>query len=1096
MQFSDALSLFTHLITLDEERMRENVSRFCAEGTPLFEETLALIDAHYTVQEKGGFTSIISGQAEFFSDDHIEKSLEGQQFGPYRLVEKLGQGGMSSVYLGERNDGTITQHVAIKFVFSSIANIAGEHFILREAQFLANLNHPNIAKVFNIDVRDDGVPYIVMEYIQGKPLSEFGQENLTKSARISCLIQLCSALTEAHQNRIVHADIKPSNIVLDDSHRPKLLDFGIASSLNDADSQYLKAASSDFSSPQLRNGQKANVTDDVFSLGKVMAFLFPDTQDKEVAAIIEKATIATPQARFKSAEQFKDALDAYRENKPLRWFNSSRRYLMKKWFQRSPTTAFLTLAFPLVLLTGISILWLQNNKLLFEANKNEQILSFYHELFQANTPMSAKGSALSAADFIKEGVKLVHGSKVVDEMSKASILSTLSNSLLNLGYLKQAQEVISQLPKQTPEGFYIQAKAAYQRGEYEEAKLWGEAYNRATDATNFNGQFLALNIAKKLDDTVPLLDELSRIEREFSGHLTDNQTFYLNKIRWSHWLATDPEFLLTSLSSIDRSTYSSYKKAWLLTLKAQAEAALALKEEGRSTLQTALLHAEAAFNPLNPELAEIYAGLSSVASDVEDEVMLEMLLIRQQTIYSSLQPLFDEQLLTVLEQQFNYHMYTKQYAQSASYISLAVKQCGEKQSARCERIRVKHLAASYFTNKFNEVVTYYQLWFNRPNELTYSAQFYAELLLLASKTGLAQEVSSSDVDRLTQFAVAEENAGLIIHTALRAGLTKWAVEYGEKLRSPKRAAKLALLAAYAEIQHTEKAAEVLNSLNQGNEEQDFLRPLASALNPESLLFPAFDSISVKTLVGENIIFSNRRVTGITAPGKAEMLKMGELYEIKWLPQVLPGDQISLYINHRHHYDAEAFSLWDDVQKTHWHRFAANIENDGSEWIDPLVMSANGIQGFKVMAVSDKGYWALSDGFFGIESGLTENNGLKQLMNQDLLVDAVHRPLAFEVYQVGKANSIEWNSNTLKGDTVAIYVLHDSPHNIGSGNGAHYPTVVKRRWYMVSDRVENNGNYTLDPAQFNGQGNAYKILIISNTGYWAVSEERFTVVNPH
>ena len=227
-----------------------------------------------------------------------------------------------------------------------------------------------------------------------------------------------------------------------------------------------------------------------------------------------------------------------------------------------------------------------------------------------------------------------------------------------------------------------------------------------------------------------------------------------------------------------------------------------------------------------------------------------------------------------------------------------------------------------------------------------------------------------------------------------------------------------------------------------------------------------------------------------------MLKMGELYEIKWLPQVLPGDQISLYINHRHHYDAEAFSLWDDVQKTHWHRFAANIENDGSEWIDPLVMSANGIQGFKVMAVSDKGYWALSDGFFGIESGLTENNGLKQLMNQDLLVDAVHRPLAFEVYQVGKANSIEWNSNTLKGDTVAIYVLHDSPHNIGSGNGAHYPTVVKRRWYMVSDRVENNGNYTLDPAQFNGQGNAYKILIISNTGYWAVSEERFTVVNPH
>ena len=164
MQFSDALSLFTHLITLDEERMRENISRFCAEGTPLFEETLALIDAHYTVQEKGGFTSIISGQAEFLSDDHIEKSLEGQQFGPYRLVEKLGQGGMSSVYLGERSDGKINKHVQIKIDFSSIAHLEGEQFILRGAQFLAHLTHPYMSKGDNIDVRDVEVWYICIEY--------------------------------------------------------------------------------------------------------------------------------------------------------------------------------------------------------------------------------------------------------------------------------------------------------------------------------------------------------------------------------------------------------------------------------------------------------------------------------------------------------------------------------------------------------------------------------------------------------------------------------------------------------------------------------------------------------------------------------------------------------------------------------------------------------------------------------------------------------------------------------------------------------------------------------------------------------------------
>ena len=78
----------------------------------------------------------------------------------------------------------------------------------------------------------------------------------------------------------------------------------------------------------------------------------------------------------------------------------------------------------------------------------------------------------------------------------------------------------------------------------------------------------------------------------------------------------------------------------------------------------------------------------------------------------------------------------------------------------------------------------------------------------------------------------------------------------------------------------------------------------------------------------------------------------------------------------------------------------------------------------------------------------------------------------------------------------IYVLHDNPVNIGSGMNAQYETVLRKRWYLVTSQYDNSGVYELDPAQFNGRGNAYKILIYTEQGYWSVSDERFTVTNPY
>ena len=172
MKFENALLFFQYLLGLNEANMRENLSQLCSKEDALFNDTLALINAHYANKQRSGFTQLVSAQADLLCNDNHEKSLEGSQVGPYLLKQKLGQGGMGAVYLGQRNDGLIEQQVAIKFVYSSIADLAGDKFIHKEAQHLANVNHPNIAKIYTIDVTEDDIPYLVMEYIEGAPLSE------------------------------------------------------------------------------------------------------------------------------------------------------------------------------------------------------------------------------------------------------------------------------------------------------------------------------------------------------------------------------------------------------------------------------------------------------------------------------------------------------------------------------------------------------------------------------------------------------------------------------------------------------------------------------------------------------------------------------------------------------------------------------------------------------------------------------------------------------------------------------------------------------------------------------------------------------------
>ena len=159
----------------------------------------------------------------------------GRQIGAYKILRVIGEGGMGIVYLASRADDLYQKQVAIKVVRAGFGLNAA--MVLRfgsERQILANLDHPNIARLFDGGVTADGMPYLVMEYVDGVPIDRFCQSrqlNLTQRLQLFC--EVCSAVDYAHKNLIVHRDIKPVNILVTAGGVPKLLDFGIAKLLDE-----------------------------------------------------------------------------------------------------------------------------------------------------------------------------------------------------------------------------------------------------------------------------------------------------------------------------------------------------------------------------------------------------------------------------------------------------------------------------------------------------------------------------------------------------------------------------------------------------------------------------------------------------------------------------------------------------------------------------------------------------------------------------------------------------------------------------------------------------------------------------------------------
>jgi eukaryotic-like serine/threonine-protein kinase len=259
-------------LALDTSERFSYLDKMCAGDSDLRREVDSLLQSH----QKAGSIFMNHPAADLLdrSPEAIERPTRaGRRIGVYQIGEEIGHGGMGEVYRAVRADGQYDKQVAIKFVRGGMDTSFVLERFRHERQILASLDHPNIARLHDGGTTDDGVPYLVMELIEGIPIDRYCQEHhLLIAERLDLFNEVCSAVQYAHQRLVIHRDIKPSNILVTADGVPKLLDFGIAKILGapGKETSSVRPMTPEYASPEQIRGEAITTATDVYSLGVVL----------------------------------------------------------------------------------------------------------------------------------------------------------------------------------------------------------------------------------------------------------------------------------------------------------------------------------------------------------------------------------------------------------------------------------------------------------------------------------------------------------------------------------------------------------------------------------------------------------------------------------------------------------------------------------------------------------------------------------------------------------------------------------------------------------------------------------------------------------
>ncbi|CAM2009029.1 serine/threonine-protein kinase [Acanthopleuribacter pedis] len=422
----------------------------------------------------------------------------GDECGPYRVLKLIGQGGMAAVYLAERTD-EIQRKVALKVL--SFWTPKRSDLFQSECRILAGLEHPGIARLYDAGSHLQGQPWMAMEHIVGEPLDQYLKRvRPDLDTRLRLFAELGDALSHAHQQMIIHRDLKPSNILVTETGNPKLLDFGIAATLDPGTGEQEgltlvneRIMTPQYASPEQVNGKRLSAASDVYSLGLILYEMVtgrrayqiegrniaevlqvvnhetitkPSEQRKgdkdyhnpfgsrlrgDVDTIILKALAREPKARYVSVEAMVADVRAYLAGLPIQARPTSRLYRLRKFVMRNPWPTVSALVLALLMLGFSFYARYQNQRVMAERDfaRQEQrtaeaVTQFMVGLFERVDPNVTKGKDLRASELLESGMLQIDADLDQEPRVKLALLQTMGRVHASLGEYRRAADLFEQ----------------------------------------------------------------------------------------------------------------------------------------------------------------------------------------------------------------------------------------------------------------------------------------------------------------------------------------------------------------------------------------------------------------------------------------------------------------------------------------------------------------------------------------------------------------------------------------------------------------------------------------------------------------------------
>lgn len=484
-----------------EARERLLVER-SATHPELVAEVRSLLDA----EAAGGIMDALSPRLA--SVAAVLREDVPERLGAYRITGEVGRGGMGVVYLAERADGQFRQRVAIKLIGSADRDDPQHQRFLAERQILAGLTHPNIARLVDGGLTDDGRPYLVMEYVDGVPITSYcDRHRLDVRARLRLFADVCAAVQHAHQNLVIHRDLKPSNILVSPDGRVHLLDFGIAKLLNPslagAHSPLTRgeslAMTPEYASPEQVRGDPLTTASDLYSLGVLLYELLagsspyrvtrgtpvevatavceqePERPSTRAAARPEAASLRgttperlarqlagdldgivllalrkEPAKRYASADMLRQDVERALAGQPVLAHAGSTRYRIGKFVRRHRIEAAATLVVLVSLVSGLSVSVGQGRRAERERARAEQALLESQGVTDFLLELFRTGDPGEAPTGELSALQLLErGARRADQLFdqpivQARLLDAIGQMSFHLGHLDEAQRRLEQ----------------------------------------------------------------------------------------------------------------------------------------------------------------------------------------------------------------------------------------------------------------------------------------------------------------------------------------------------------------------------------------------------------------------------------------------------------------------------------------------------------------------------------------------------------------------------------------------------------------------------------------------------------------------------